>query len=248
MKNIEINNIIYNIPENFDEISFGDFEKLLIIMEEHPSSPLITHDLVLDIIEFLIKIPKDVMLADYMPKEIYQYIYSTINFVFFQENLKDIKLKSEYIINNERWVYSDDPNCSTKEYIDRDTILTDFPKDNQLSGIISIFLRPVGKKYDAVDLNDRIALIKKEKVTEIYPLVAFFLTKKELLKTSMNLYSIMLASFQAKQAELQSYLESGDGTGSLLNWRKKICLSLMKSLNDRFMKSSTYYHTLKTRV
>ena len=217
-------------------------------MEEHPSSPLITHDLVLDVIEYLVKIPKDVMLSDYMPKEIYQYIYSTINFVFFQENLKDIKLKSEYIINNERWIYSNDPNCSTKEYIDRDTILTDFPKDNQLSGIISIFLRPVGKKYDAVDLNDRIALIKKEKVTEIYPLVAFFLTKKELLKTSMNLYSIMLASFQAKQAELQSYLESGDGTGLLLNLRKKICLSLMKSLNDRFMKSSTYYHTLKTRV
>lgn len=244
MKKLEINNITYNFPENFDELLFGDFENCLIIMENHPSSPKITHDLVLDILSFLGKIDKKLLTE--LPKSVYLELYKTISFIFYEENLKEIKLKAEYNIDGEVWVYSDDPNCLTKEFVDREVVLTEFPEEKRLSGLIAIFLRPKGKSYSSEDLEERINKIKNQKTTEIYPLIAFFLARRNLFTHSMNLYSIMLANFQSRQVQIDNFLKSTDGTASFWNWRKKISKILTIYLKEKYSKCLTYYHTLQT--
>lgn len=246
MKKIEINEVEYNIPESFEDISFGEFEELLIMLEEHPSSPKITHDLALDVIQFLTKIDKQLMLE--CNELVYKYVYSTIQFAFFQESLKEIPLKLAFNIGGILHECSNDPNCTTKEYVDRDEVLNNFPKEKKLSGMIAIFLRPISKEYNSKDLEERINLIKKEKTTEIYPLIAFFLAKRELCQRTMKVYSMALHLTQGQMEELNSYLKSGDGTGSLWSWRKRTCLYLMSYLKDRYSKCLTYYHTLQTKI
>jgi len=248
MKTIEINDKKYNIPENYSEINFGMFEKVQILIENHPSFPTITHDLVISVINLLVEIEEETIKN--LPKSVYIFLYNTIFFVFSLEDLEKIEFKTSVkLLNGETLYCSDDPNVLVKEYIDRDLVLSEFPDEKKISGMISIFLRKKGEEYNSEFLEERILLIKEQPATAIFPFIAFFLHKREVLRKSMLLYSAGLQIYRLKMEEMENFLEkSGDGRMSFINWRTKICKNLTNFLNGEFMNCSTYYHTLQTRI
>lgn len=248
MKKIEINDVEYQIPENYSEINFDEFEKIQILIEKHPSYPNITHDLAIECIEFLTKIDRKILIE--LTKDIYISIYNTISFIFSLEELEKIEFKNYVKLNSgETWYCSEDNNVLVKEYIDRDYVLNEFPEDKRISGMIAIFLRPKNTNYDSEFLEERINIIKKQPSTLIFPFIAFFLHKREVLKNSMNLYLAGLQLFQMREEEMQNYLhKNGGGRMSFINWRTMICKNLMNYLNAEYLKSSTYYHTLQMQI
>lgn len=246
MNKILINDVVYEYPEKWDEVSFGlweDFQQLLnnrLDPETH-----LSYDTLIDIMVLITKIPREIFLNS--PKKLFEDVFLSIKF-FWDDELSNIKMSNRIEIDGEWWVANEDPNITFGEWIDRDAVLEHYPGNQKMSAMVAILLRPEGSMYNPDDLPTRQGKIKNTPVVKIYPLLNFFLTKKKLLSQCLTAYSQALELYQLKILELETFQKNGGGNTSFMKWRAKILPSLIWYLKGEYLKCLTTLSIYTTRI
>lgn len=246
MNKIMVNEVEYTYPESWDEVTFGMWEDFQgILTKRLDSEDMYSYDTMIDVMVNFTGVPRDVFINS--PKSFFERVFMTIKFLWDDE-LSTIKYSNRIQIDGEWWVANEDPNITFGEWIDRDAVLEHYPADQKMSAMVAILLRPQGLKYNPDDLKTRQEKIKRQPVKNIFPLLSFFLTKKNLLLQCLTAYSQMLELYRMRILELETYQKNGGGNTSFMKWRAKILPSLIQYLKDEYTKSSTTLYTYMTRI
>ncbi len=235
----------YQYPESMLELTFGEWEELEKIKEEFIGDTQ-SFAMKLDLLERITGIDKNFLWSE-APRQVFYAVYNSCKW-FFDFDPKSITPAPFFMIDGVKFVYTEDPNIPMSMWVDRDAVLEHYPQEKKYSAMLAIFVRPEGEKYDYEKLEERIALIKKQPAESLVPLISFFFLKEELLRTNFQVYSMQMQMAMGNHFRLQNFLESGDGTKSLFNWRTKISRKLMPYLSEELLKSSTFYHTCQTML
>lgn len=248
MNKVEINDKIYTYPENWDEVSFGLWEDFQMALDAKlDSEDKYSYDTMIDIMSLITGISRQDFLQQ--SKQFFEMVFSTVKFIF-DDSLSQIKMNNEIEIAGEKYVIDDNPNISFGQWIDRDAVLEAYPVNQKLSAMLAVMLIPVKNegKYNSDEVEKRQAEIKKMCVKDVYPLLAFFLTKKKLLLACLEAYSTGVEVLHHRIQELETFLKNGGGSTSFLSWRRKILQKWMPYLREEYSKSFNTLHTLMTRV
>lgn len=246
MNKITINEKVYEYPEKWEEVTFGMWEDFQMLLDKKLDGELTySYDTMIDILGLITGVERDVYLNS--PKQFFEQVFFSVKFLF-DDTLSKIPMSKNIQIDGELWVANEDPNITFGEWIDRDAVLENYPMNQKLSAMIAILLRPAGKSYSPEDLQTRQEKIKRQPVVNIYPLISFFLTKKNLLLECLTAYSKGVELLQLRTLELEIYQKNGGGKTSFMSWRAKILPSLIKSSREKYLKSLTTLHTFTTRI
>lgn len=242
MNKLTFKDQVYEFPSNMDELTLGDWEDIEAMKKNHIDNGK-SYDSVINIISRITGVfPEDIWAA---PKELCFDLHNACKFYF--DFKPAAKPESFFDIDGVRYVYSEDPNCSFMEWVDRDGILQEYPDEKKFSGMLAIYLRPEGEAYNYKNIDKRIKLFKKQPASKFIPLIAFFLTKEELLLTNLKAYSMGL-QLAVYQGRMLNSAANGVGTTSLWNWRKKTLQRLIPFYNIQLEKYLTSYLTVETNL
>lgn len=248
MNKVEINDKIYTYPENWDEVSFGLWEEFQMFLDRKlDENDKFSYDSMIDIMSLITGISREDFLEQ--SKHFFELIFSSIKFLF-EDELSKIKIKNELIISGEKYIIDDNPNISFGQWIDRDAVLENYPSNQKLSAMLAVMLIPEKNqgKYNSNEVEKRQAEIKKMCVKDVYPLLAFFLTKKKLLQECLVAYSMGVEVLYLRIQELETWLKNGGGSTSFMSWRRKIIQKWMPYLKSEYSKSLTTLHTFQTKL
>jgi hypothetical protein len=246
MNKITINETEYTYPSTWDEVTFGTWEEFqLILTKKLDPEGQYSYDTLLDVMVMFTKIPRDIFLN--APVTLFEGVFNTIKFLWNNE-LDKIEIAATIEMDGNTYYVNDDPNITFGEWIDRDAVLEHYPENEKFSAMIAILLREPNKKYSPDDLKNRQAIIKRQPVKAIFPMINFFLKKKNLLLKSLIVYSQTLLVLRMKISELETYQKSGVGNTSFMSWRNKMLLSSIKYLKGEYTKYLTTLYTYMTRL
>lgn len=138
-------------------------------------------------------------------------------------------------IDGERYIINYMEDLKFGEFVDCNTVL-DADRSN-FPAILSIICRKEGEKYDdeyiAKNQETRMEMFKKQPITKVYPMIAFFLTCYQLSKNNTQSYLETLKD-QANHT-LNNYIDlvkNGDGKRHFMNSQMRKLKKLKKQLNN----------------
>lgn len=172
---IEINNIPHFIPEKFEDLTFGQYERLADAdLNDEPT-----------IVSIFLDCPVE-LIYDF-PVSAYNKIVLNAAEILQNINLEGIKAKNEVEIDGVRYTINYGEELTLAEYIDT--------RDAGLGDILSVVLRPYGEKYDAKKCEERKRLFEKQPVGKMLPLISFFIKKRAGYYQDIR-YSLLLQQAQ----------------------------------------------------
>lgn len=207
----------FTVPEKWEDINLKKFQQIMRLYESSENKP--------DIIDLIsIITDKDKEIIKQLPMDFIDKIM--VRLLFLNEPIK-CNDSNKITIDGEEYIINHMEQLKFMEYVDVNTLL-DNDKLNY-AGILSILCRKKGEIYNDDYINNvlpsRLEMYEKQPVTNIIPLIGFFL--------------LLSNSFEAR---LQSYLMEGKSQINLL--LKDIEDSLK---NMGFKKYSMIYPMIRLR-
>jgi hypothetical protein len=226
------------VPNGWNDITLKKFQDIQDYYEG------ISGDTKFDIREVLhILCDKTIDEVNQLPSEFLDMILEKLTFL--QEQPKQDEPRNYIKINGEKYSIHSENQLKTGEYIAADTVLKG--DKNNIALLLAILCRKDGEIYDSKFENEivpqRQKMFEEQKVMDVMPIAAFFLT--------LYGHSAMLSQLYSKVEEAinltRNNIENSDKIGVFkrlyMRWRITRLQKSLKSINSI---SRTHSHSLRT--
>lgn len=229
MIQIEFNDTKISVPDCWQDITLGDYEKWFM---QKPDDKLGYIRLVADIC----KIDTDLLLDS--PTPLFEVISQTISFVFDTDVAPSHKVK----IDRTEYFISLSDKLTLAEWVDVEAVL-DSRSQTKISELLAIVCRPLAEKYNADTIELRKEQFRNLSCDKALPLLSFFLHKKKESETIFNHYSTVREQAALFLKDTKNFVENGAGIKQLPIWQRIRYTCLMKSLEKQLSKFSDFSFT-----
>lgn len=231
MIKIKIEDTVYNVPEGWNDVTLGQYEKWFDYVADTKMKEV-------ELVSKISTIPFDLLST--LPLSFYTDILNMVSFAFAGN---DFKPSNKILINDEVYSVTTKDELILAQYVDVEATFEEDSNDSKLSEILAIVCLKKGEKYNSKILKERKKLFQGLMMNEVFPLLAFFLQlKKNLLKIT-TFYSKVVEQANQFADLIKTSAENGDGTKLLPKLQRMKYRSLMKSLNKQLSQCSTSYVT-----
>lgn len=220
MANFEI-----NFPLSWDEITLKQYQDIEMLYDNNENATMID---ILGIIsdktaKELKTLPFDVFEETILPK-----------MSFLYEKPKEQEPTNKIVIKGETYFVNFMEKMKTGEFIDSQMVLQN--DKHNYAMLLAILCRKEGEIYDddfiANKLDDRVKMYEQQPITNILPLISFFLQ----LWTQLNLPSLLYLKAEEAVNQLAQNIEDspklGAGKKLYLKWQMKKLKKSLKSLKS----------------
>lgn len=225
MKKEKSINFSLNFPTSWDEITLAQYQKIEALYEENENASLLD---ILGVIsdktaKDLKTLPFDVFEEAIMPK-----------LSFLYEKPKEKEPTNKIVIDGETYFVNFMEKMKTGEFVDSQTVLQ---KDkHNYAMLLAILCRKEGEIYDddfiANKLNDRVKLFEEQPITNILPIVSFFLQLWQQLNLPFLLYMKTEEALNQLAQNIKDSHKIGVGKRAFLNWQMKKLRKSLKSIKS----------------
>lgn len=229
MINIKIEDTTYNVPEGWNDITLGEYEKWFDFVADSKMKQI-------ELVSLISTIPFDLLST--LPLSFYTEVLNMVSFVFAGN---DFKPSNKIMIDDEVYSVSTKDELILAQYVDVEATFEEDGNESRLSEILAIVCLKKGEKYDSKILKERKKLFQGLKMNEVFPLLAFFLQLRKNLQTITTFYSKVVQEINQYADLIRSSAENGDGIRLLPRLQRMKYRSLMKSLNKQLLPSSTSF-------
>jgi hypothetical protein len=230
MRAIKLNDVLYNIPTSWEELSLGEFERITPILEKMQDEPVKLRGL-LKIVCNLLTIPQEVLLE--APKSVFNLIVKELDFLFDSSRQKYKAVKEVKIGGVKHYFPTEASAINTGQFIDIEEMIQ---QPELYSNILAILLLPAGAKHNAKDFYSRKDKIKGLPMSEALPLINFFLSSGEnYIKTMQGFLMAKTTGLQHLQ-RLESLVKNGDGIAHLRAFQRMTYLKWIQLLKSQLLK------------
>lgn len=222
MKRIEINTDVIDVPESWDDITLSFYETWFYKAPKDRKEQI---ELVAEICKI-----DTAKLLDY-PVDVCNIILDTITFVFTETATPP---SPSIEIGGVKYTIPIAETLTTGAWIDAEEVQKE--KVNTLSGILAITCLPVGETYDTLKTEERRKMFAELKVSEVLPLLSFFLHYKKGLEKRLAMFSRVAEAANLYVNSTANFPNVGGGTRLSLTWRKAHFYVWMKYLKSQLRK------------
>ena len=213
------------VPTKWDDITLKKFSEI-----ERYYSDKDKKFNVIDVLDILIDKDRDYIMS--LPSEFLESILNKMSFL--QTSPKTKEPSNKVTIKGETYIVKTMEKLKTGEYVSVDTVIKNDP--HNYAAIMAILCRKddevYDSKYEAEILEDRIKFWEEQPVTEILPVVSFFLTCYMALEIPSQLYSKVEEAITHIQQNINSSDKIGVFKRCYLNWQMKRLRKSLKSTNN----------------
>lgn len=224
MIKIEFEDKKLEIPQSWEDIRLGDYEKW------HLNKPETKTDYVryvADICDIDVNILLDA------PAQLFTVVSDAISFVFDAE----FEPASHVEIGRDKYFLSFSDKLTLAEWVDAEAVL-ESESENKLSELLAILCRPAGEKYNPDLAEERKKLFMKASCDKVLALVSFFLFRKKRSDEILSHYSAVVDQAALFLKDTKTFVQNGDGIRRLPIWQRIRYTYLMKSLERQLSKFS----------
>lgn len=212
-----------NMPLSWNEISLNMFQEISKLYDNEKKPTII------DILSILTNIKKE---------ELEQYPVEVLNTIIQQaqyiQSTPTNEVKNEIIIDGEKYFINYENELRFKEFVDSQTLLEGNNRD--YASLLGILCRKQGEMYTddyiAKEFDKRVEMFNKQPITNILPVVNFFLNYWVVLeKTSKESLTTIKEEANKYLEHIESSLRSGIGKKHFSKSQMKKLQTLKKQLN-----------------
>lgn len=229
MKRIKIEDTLYNVPESWDDVTLGQYEKWFDYVADTKMKEV-------ELVSFISTIPFDLLST--LSLSFYTDVLNMVSFAFAGN---DFKPSNKIVIDNDVYSVSVKDELTLAQYVDVEATFEEEDNDSRLSEILAIVCLKKGEKYDSKILKERKKLFQDLKMNEVFPLLAFFLLLRKNLLIITTFYSKVVEQANQFASLIRTSAENGVGTRLLPKLQRMKYRSLMKSLHKQLSQCSTSY-------
>lgn len=205
MVTIEYNDIKVSVPENWDDITLGEYEAFCM------KKPQTARERV-EQVAYICKVEVSILLN--WPAEVFNTIVGFIAFLFEDNKTPP---SPEIQIDGVKYVVNIQEKLTLGEWVDIEEVQKN-GKD-VISNTLAIVCRPVGEEYDEKNNDARAVMFANMPVGKVLGVMAFFLCCNEVLKKRANV-SLRLSELSAQlPRSIRPLLKHGGGIRLLRIWR-----------------------------
>lgn len=228
------------IPESWNDITLKKFQAIQDYYEG------ISGDTKFDIRQVLhILCDKTIDEINQLPSEFLDMILEKLTFL--QEQPKQDEPRNYININGEEYKIHFENQLKTGEYIAADTVLKN--DKNNIALLLAILCRKEGEIYDSKFENEivpqRQKMFEEQKVMDVMPIAAFFLTLYGQSVILSQLYMTVEEAVNHTRNSIETLDKIGVFRKLYLNWQ---ITRLQKSLKSISNTSKTHSHSLLTSL
>ena len=213
----------WTIPTKWEQVTVKQYQQLQFIYEGEKVD-------IRDVIAILTK--KEKKEIDELPTEFFQNIMEAISFVYEKPETGEPTSKIE--ISGETYQINFTEKLKTGEFVDSQTALEGDKHNYAL--LFAILCRKAGETYNddfiANVLPDREKMFEEQPITNILPLVGFFLQ----LWTQSSLFTLLFSKVEEAIDQLAENIKSspkiGIGKRCYLKWRMKKLKNSLQSVKS----------------
>lgn len=229
MKRIKIEDTLYNVPESWDDVTLGQYEKWFDYVADTKMKEV-------ELVSLISTIPFDLLST--LPLSFYTDVLNMVSFAFAGN---DFKPSNNILIDDEVYSVSVKDELTLAQYVDVEATFEEEGNDSRLSEILAIVCLKKGEKYDSKILKERKKLFQDLKMNEVFPLLAFFLQLRKNLLIITTFYSNVVEQANQFASLIRTSAENGDGIRLLPKLQRMKYRSLMKLLQQQLSPSSTSF-------
>lgn len=222
-KSIDVNFEI-NFPTSWEEITLKQYQDIEALYEEKDASMLDILGVISDKTAKELKtLPFDVFEETILPK---------LSFLYEKPHQKEPTNK--IVIKGETYFVNFMEKMKTGEFVDSQTVLQ---KDkHNYAMLLAILCRKQGEIYDddfiANVLPDRVKMFEEQPITEILPIVSFFLQLWTQLNLPFLLYMKTEEALNQLAQDIKDSRKIGVGRKAFLKWQMKKLRKSLKSIKS----------------
>ena len=228
----------FTVPTSWSQVTlkmFSDIERYYDSENERTSVD------VRDIVHILCNKDKDTV--NNLPYDAFNLILEKLAFLQTQPEVKEPTNKIK--IDGDEYVVNIMEKLKTGEYVSFDTVLKNDP--HNYAAMLAILCRKPGEIYDskfeAEVFEDRVKMYEKQPITNILPIVSFFLQLWLLSETHSKLYMEVEEAINHIARQLKTSKQTGACKRLYLTWQIQ---RLRKSLKSTKHTSQTSLRCLRT--
>lgn len=212
-----------NMPLSWEEITLETFQEISKLYDNEKKPTII------DILSILTNIKKE---------ELEQYPVEVLNTIIQQaqyiQSTPTNEVKNEIIIDGEKYFINYENELRFKEFVDSQTLLEGNNRD--YASLLGILCRKQGElytdEYIAKEFDKRVEMFNKQPITNILPVVNFFLNYWVVLeKTSKESLTTIKEAANKYLEHIGNFLRSGIGKKRFSKSQMKKLQTLKKQLN-----------------
>lgn len=221
MKKIEIDTTIIHVPEGWDDIILGDYETW------YHRDPKNGHERV-ELVADICKIESSVLKS--YPIGVFNLIADTLAFAFKAD---ESTTSSSLTVNGVKYVVPIAEELTLAAWVDAE----EAQKGNAvLSNTLAITCLPVGETYDPAKAEERQRMFASLKVSEVLPVLGFFLQYKKALDQRIAMFSRVAESATLFVKNTATFPAVGGGIRLSTIWRAVRYFVIVKSLRYQLRK------------
>ena len=228
----------WTVPTSWNDITLGKYEKIEAFFSEKENG--------FDMRECIhILCDKTIDEVNALPVEFVEDIMDYLKFLNEKPNVKEPT--NSITIDGEKYSINFMEKLKLGEYVSADNVLKN--DKHNYAALLAILCRKDGEIYDskfeAELFEDRVKLFEKQPITEILPIISFFLS----LYVQLGIPSVLYTQVEEALNHIQQSIDNSQKIGG---W-KKLCMKwritrLRKSLKSSKNISQTHSHSLLTSL
>lgn len=234
MVEIEYNDVKISVPESWDDITLGVYEKF------HKQKP-VTHRERVTQTALVCGIDPELLLG--WPTEVFNEVVRIAGFIFKDTNTEPTPIVD---VNGTPYVVPIEDELTLGAYVDADEVQK--TSDAVLSNVLAIVCRPAGEKYDHRQNDERAAMFAALPVSKVLGVLGFFLHCKQALDRHTAAYSNLRELGALLPQNIGSLLKRTGGIKLSRIWPTLRYLGLMLSLKNQLRKCLRSYNTKTIRT
>jgi len=233
MVKIEYNNVQIQVPESWDDITLGTYEKF------HKAKPA-THRERVTQTALVCSINPEILFG--WPTEVFNEVVKIADFIFKEDTTAPTPIVE---INGVNYVVALEDDLTLGEFLDADDIQKN--SDAVLSNVLAIVCRPAGEEYNTKNNDARAAMFADVPVSKVLGVLAFFLQCKQTLEKHTAAFSTLKAMADRLPQNTKNLLRLTGGIKLSRIWQTIHYLILMRLLKNRLQKYLHSYSTSPTK-
>lgn len=212
-----------NMPLGWHEITLEKFQEISKLYDNDKKTTIT------DILSVLTNIKKEEL--EQYPVEVMDVLISQVQYI---QSTPTNEIKNEIIIDGEKYFINYENELRFKEFVDAQTLIESNNRD--YASLLAILCRKQGEMYTddyiAKEFDKRVEMFNKQPITNILPVVNFFLNYWVVLeKTSKESLTTIKEAASKYLEHLENSLRSGVGKKFSLSFRMKKLQTLKQQLN-----------------
>jgi len=193
MQKVKINDIEYNIPSEWDDLTFEQYCQVFYDLheqDEESNNEIINVKNEVKIFSRLIGISEDEILD--APIDFYNKLRDLLSFLYVRESFYYTDADNEIEIDGIKYHIPTQDKIKLRQHIDIDITTQEPDSPTKFIELLAIVLVEEDKEYDGYYL-ELFEKLKKIKCTTAFKLLGFFLLKGKITKEIINSYTHLTA-------------------------------------------------------